>query len=97
MSGKIIICALSCAAIVAFGTACGEQKPAAPVEQKKPAPAVEQKKQTVSGVVKETAKGADKVVDNAIGTVPLQQKKKIETKLQKIQNTSNQQLEKEMK
>lgn len=136
MSGKILICALSCAALALFGTACDEQKPASPAEQPKPAPVVPppaaqpkpapvapapaaqpkpapaapapaaQPKPTPAqpakqaspvGVVTETIQAADKVADYGTGATQLRAKQKIESKLQKIQKTSNQQLEKEMK
>jgi len=123
MSGKILICALSCAAIALFGTACDEQKPASPAEQPKPAPvapapaaqpkpapaapapaaqpkptpAQPAKQASPVGVVMETVQAADKVADYGTGATQLRAKQKIESKLQKIQKTSNQQLEKEMK
>ncbi len=123
MSGKILICALSCAALALFGTACDEQKPASPAEQPKPAPvapapaaqpkpapaapapaaqpkptpAQPAKQASPVGVVTETVQAADKVADYGTGATQLRAKQKIESKLQKIQKTSNQQLEKEMK
>ena len=102
MSGRILICALSCVALAAFGTACGEQKQTPPAEQPKPAAvakpttAPQQPKATVSGVVAETVKGADKVADYATGSTQLQQKKKMESKLKNIQSKSSSQLEKEL-
>lgn len=100
MSGRILICALSCVALAAFGTACGEQKQTPP-EQPKPGAvakqtAPQQPKATVSGVVAETVKGADKVADYATGSTQLQQKKKMESKLKNIQSKSSSQLEKEL-
>ena len=68
-------------------SACGEQKqnPAAPAQS------------TVRETVKETAKAIDKTADHATGKAQLEQKKKIETRLNKIQQNQQNQLNQALK
>ena len=48
-------------------------------------------------VVKETAEAVDKTADYATGRTQLQQKKKLETKLNKLQQKQQKQLDKALK
>lgn len=77
---QIAMCIFCCAALVLFGSACGE------------------KQKTDSGkkesVVTETIKGVDKTADHLIGKQALEKRRDAKTKLNKIQATHNQQLEK---
>lgn len=47
--------------------------------------------------VKETAKAVDKTADHAVGKAQLEQKKKMENKLNQLQQNQNKQLDKALK
>ena len=51
----------------------------------------------VQNAVKETAKAVDKTADHATGKAQLEQKKKMENKLNQIQQNQNKQLDKALK
>lgn len=63
-------------------SACGEQ---------------ENSNSKVEKTVKETAQAVDKTVDHAIGKAQLEQKKKLENRLNKIQQNQNKQLDQALK
>ena len=69
-------------------SACGEQS------DSKPGTATEK---TVKKTVRETAEAVDKTADYATGRTQLEQKKKMENKLNKIQQNQNQQLNQALK
>ena len=69
-------------------SACGEQSDSKPAENAG---------KTVKKAVKETAKAVDKTADYATGRTQLEQKKKMENKLNKIQQNQNQQLNQALK
>ena len=76
---NMVFTALVCGAALVL-SACGEQEN------------TEQPKTTVKTTVKETAKAVDKTADYATGRTQLQQKKKLENKLNAIQKNQQNQL-----
>mgnify|MGYP004674254143 FL=1 len=80
---KMVCTLLCCAGAALFLSACGEQK-------KSPEGKVE-------SAVKETARAVDKTADYATGKTQLEQKKKLENKLNKIQGDQQKQLEDALK
>ena len=79
---RIIFFTALIAGSVFFLSACGEQ---------------ENGNSKVQNAVKETAKAVDKTADHATGKAQLQQKKKMENKLNQIQQNQNRQLNQALK
>ena len=78
---KMLLAALICGTVLVL-SACGEQ---------------ENGNSKVQNAVKETAKAVDKTADHATGKAQAEQKKKIEKKLDQIQQKQNKQLDDALK
>ena len=78
---NMVFAALVCGAALVL-SACGEQEN------------TDQPKSNAQKTVKETAKAVDKTADYATGRTQLQQKKKMENKLNSIQKNQQNQLDK---
>ena len=84
---NMVFAALVCGAALVL-SACGEQENA-----EQPNTTVKKtENKTVKKTVKETAKAVDKTADYATGRTQLQQKKKLENKLNGIQKNQQNQL-----